>query len=101
MFKGIGLAICLIATYVAFYYSTIIAWSVYYLFSSFASEVPWLSCNNTWNTVNCMTFEQRRKLSLGFNGSTSSSEEFFEFSVLELQYSKGLANVGGVKWMML
>lgn len=100
MFKGIGLAICLIATYVAFYYNTIIAWSVYYLFSSFATDVPWLSCNNTWNTINCMTFEQRQNSSLVFNGSTSSSEEFFEFSVLELQYANGLQNVGGVKWKM-
>ncbi|XP_036359791.1 sodium-dependent serotonin transporter-like isoform X2 [Octopus sinensis] len=98
MFKGIGLSIFVISTYVAFYYNTIIAWSVYYLFSSFNYEVPWLSCNNSWNSDNCTTFEQRRNQSLPMNLSTSSAQEFFENNILEIQYSKGIDDVGGVKW---
>ncbi|KAK7506140.1 hypothetical protein BaRGS_00002862, partial [Batillaria attramentaria] len=59
MFKGIGLAICVMTTFVAWYYNTIIAWAVYFFFSSFRNEPPWMSCNNTWNTENCTTFDQR------------------------------------------
>ncbi|KAG8230300.1 hypothetical protein J437_LFUL008491 [Ladona fulva] len=36
------------------YYNTIIGWAVYYLFTSFRSELPWTSCNNSWNTPNCV-----------------------------------------------
>lgn len=56
---GIGLSICVIATLVSWYYNTIIAWAVYFLFSSFTNSPPWLSCNNSWNTANCTTFRQR------------------------------------------
>lgn len=34
------------------YYIVILAWGFFYLFSSFSSELPWVSCNNTWNTGN-------------------------------------------------
>ncbi|NP_001191502.1 serotonin transporter [Aplysia californica] len=59
MLKGIGMAICIIATLVSWYYNTIVAWAVYFLFSSFTNSPPWLSCNNTWNTPNCTTFSDR------------------------------------------
>ncbi|KAI8739238.1 sodium-dependent serotonin transporter, partial [Biomphalaria glabrata] len=55
----IGLSICVIATLVSWYYNTIVAWAVYYLFSSFTNSPPWLTCNNTWNTDNCTTFYER------------------------------------------
>ncbi|XP_041346644.1 sodium-dependent serotonin transporter-like [Gigantopelta aegis] len=58
-FKGIGMAICVIAACVSWYYNTIIAWAVYFLFSSFRSQVPWVTCNNTWNTDKCTTFQDR------------------------------------------
>ncbi|KAK2165132.1 hypothetical protein LSH36_54g02004, partial [Paralvinella palmiformis] len=53
MFKGIGYGICLIAMYVGVYYNTIIAWAVYYLVASFSSQVPWATCNNSWNSKRC------------------------------------------------
>ncbi|MEQ2158740.1 Sodium-dependent noradrenaline transporter, partial [Goodea atripinnis] len=39
--------------YVGFYYNVIIAWSLYYLFSSMTRELPWLKCGNSWNSMNC------------------------------------------------
>ncbi len=50
---GIGIAECLIAYYVAFYYNVIIAWSLYYLIASFTKKLPWTSCNNDFNTPAC------------------------------------------------
>ncbi len=38
-FAGIGFGICVIASYVAMYYNTIIAWALYFLFSSCRREV--------------------------------------------------------------
>lgn len=48
-----GYTVILIALYVGFYYNVIIAWSLYYLFSSMTSELPWLRCDNYWNSPNC------------------------------------------------
>ncbi|KAH0619650.1 hypothetical protein JD844_000487 [Phrynosoma platyrhinos] len=54
LFKGVGYAVILIALYVGFYYNVIIAWSLYYLFSSFTfGELPWTKCGNPWNSPNC------------------------------------------------
>lgn len=51
--SGVGYTVILIALYVGFYYNVIIAWSLYYLFSSMTNELPWLGCGNSWNSENC------------------------------------------------
>ncbi|KTG03929.1 hypothetical protein cypCar_00027515 [Cyprinus carpio] len=53
LFKGVGFTVILISLYVGFYYNVIIAWALFYLFSSFSGELPWIHCNNTWNSPNC------------------------------------------------
>ena len=40
-FKGIGFSMLLVAFLVSIYYNIIIAWSLYYLGSSFTSTLPW------------------------------------------------------------
>lgn len=40
---------------VGIYYNVIIAYTVFYFFSSLSSAVPWVDCGNWWNTVNCST----------------------------------------------
>lgn len=74
-FLGVGYAICLIDMYMGMYYNTVISWAVYYLFSSMRSELPWTSCNNPWNTMNCTPVTN---LSGFINVSTSPAKEFFE-----------------------
>ena len=32
------------------YYNMIIGWSLYYMFASFTSELPWSHCGNDFNT---------------------------------------------------
>jgi len=81
--SGIGFAICIVATYVSWYYNTIISWALYYFFSSMRSEVPWKTCNNSWNTPNCKDFDQRRLLfhqniTRKIANYTTPNEEFFE-----------------------
>ncbi|KAG8265683.1 hypothetical protein J6590_089474 [Homalodisca vitripennis] len=72
---GVGYAICLLDIYMGMYYNTIIGWAVYYLFASFRSELPWTSCDNPWNTLNCTPV-----LALTDNdtSSVSPAKEFFE-----------------------
>ncbi len=85
--SGVGWTVVLIAWYVAFYYNVIIAWAVFYLFSSFTKELPWTGCNHPWNTPYCYDSQTNQTL-LQINGElmtidgengTSSAEEFFRW----------------------
>ncbi|CAG2234787.1 GLYT [Mytilus edulis] len=54
MFKGVGIAMVLVSGFTSLYYNMILAWSYYYLFVSFTSDLPWADCNNPeWNTEFC------------------------------------------------
>lgn len=52
VFVGIGYGSQVVVLYTGVYYIIILAWTFLYLFSSFGSELPWVSCNNSWNTGN-------------------------------------------------
>ena len=41
------------------YYNIIISWVLFYLGSSFTRELPWATCNNSWNTLQCVQLGQR------------------------------------------
>ena len=72
---GVGLAIVVLCFVYSTYYNVLMSWALYYLFNSFGSTLPWMSCNNTWNVVgNC---------SSGVHGNAtnlqSASQQFFEW----------------------
>ncbi|KAK6476420.1 sodium-dependent serotonin transporter-like [Huso huso] len=100
IFKGIGFAICIISLYVSFYYNTIIAWALYYFYSSFTSTLPWTSCDNVWNTPNCTNYFGTNNVSWN-NYSHSPAEEFYTRNVLEIHKSSGLRGVGGLRWQLV
>lgn len=93
-FKGIGYAVVLIAFYVDFYYNVIIAWALHYFVNSFSRELPWTSCNNTWNTDQCRPIPNatdsqhlsttvrdknyRTNNDSSFTKSSSPAEEYFK-----------------------
>ena len=43
----------LYSAYVGVYYNVIIAYSVYYFFASLDSTLPWIDCDNYWNSDFC------------------------------------------------
>ncbi|XP_009332706.1 PREDICTED: sodium-dependent serotonin transporter-like [Pygoscelis adeliae] len=100
IFKGIGFAICIIGLYVSFYYNTIIAWALYYFYSSFSGTLPWASCDNPWNTPDCTNYFGRSNVTWT-NFSRSPAEEFYTRKVLEVQKSGGLYDMGGIHWQLL
>uniref|UniRef100_A0A8C7XD93 Solute carrier family 6 member 4b n=1 Tax=Oryzias sinensis TaxID=183150 RepID=A0A8C7XD93_9TELE len=100
IFKGIGYAICIIALYVSFYYNTIIAWALFYFYSSFSTILPWTNCDNAWNTPDCTNYFGMDNVTWT-NSSRSPAEEFYTRNVLEIHKSSGLKNVGGVRWQLL
>lgn len=80
-FKGTGIATVVISFFLTTYYIVIITWDLYFLFSSFATEVPWKTCNNSWNTPNCWDGSLNESFKLT-NDSVSPSEEFFRRKLL-------------------
>ncbi|XP_063102375.1 sodium- and chloride-dependent neutral and basic amino acid transporter B(0+) isoform X2 [Cavia porcellus] len=53
LFQGVGITMVLISIFVAIYYNVIIAYSIFYLFASFQSPLPWKTCSPPWADNNC------------------------------------------------
>ena len=47
--RGIGIAQCIVSLIVAIYYNVIMAYCLYYIFSSFTTTVPWSYCASEGN----------------------------------------------------
>ncbi|XP_061105390.1 sodium- and chloride-dependent GABA transporter ine-like [Conger conger] len=90
LLKGVGLAMMAITFILSTYYNVIIAWALYYLFSSFQSPLPWENCNNTWNRPNCTDHITNRSF------SSSASQQFFSYKVLD--QTSGVEEAGTLRW---
>ncbi|XP_056331122.1 sodium-dependent dopamine transporter [Danio aesculapii] len=97
IFKGVGFTVILISLYVGFYYNVIIAWALFYLFSSFSGELPWIHCNNTWNSPNCSDLNATL---LNDTYKTTPALEYFERGVLHLHESSGIDDLGVPRWQL-
>ncbi|XP_033224528.1 sodium- and chloride-dependent GABA transporter 1-like [Belonocnema kinseyi] len=61
IFKGIGYATCVLSCWTNIYYIIILAWALFYFLVSLRADVPWRTCDNTWNTRYCITPTERLK----------------------------------------
>uniref|UniRef100_A0A3P8XU28 Transporter n=1 Tax=Esox lucius TaxID=8010 RepID=A0A3P8XU28_ESOLU len=97
LFEGVGYATQVIVALLNFYYIIVLAWAIFYLSFSFTWDLPWASCNNTWNTESCMEFQRRND---SFNqprlNATSPVIEFWERRVLRI--SSGIDHIGSLNW---
>uniref|UniRef100_A0A0F8AKI6 Sodium-and chloride-dependent betaine transporter n=1 Tax=Larimichthys crocea TaxID=215358 RepID=A0A0F8AKI6_LARCR len=81
--QGMGYA-CIITKLYSFSYVTVQVWALLYLVFSFRSQLPWASCENTWNTANCTSLQildspttnQTNQTML--TNTTSAATEFWE-----------------------
>uniref|UniRef100_A0A672QGI4 Transporter n=1 Tax=Sinocyclocheilus grahami TaxID=75366 RepID=A0A672QGI4_SINGR len=100
IFTGIGYASIVIVSLLNIYYIVILAWGLYYLFQCFQPELPWASCNNKWNTENCVEDTLRKNKTfwgaVNATNFTSPVTEFWERNVLSI--SDGIEQVGHIKW---
>ncbi|XP_013789084.1 sodium- and chloride-dependent glycine transporter 1-like [Limulus polyphemus] len=61
IFHGIGYAMLIISFLVVLYYNMIIAWTLFYTFASFTSQLGWEFCGNEWNTMRCYNVDQYKE----------------------------------------
>ncbi|XP_005724817.1 sodium- and chloride-dependent GABA transporter 3-like [Pundamilia nyererei] len=98
LFEGMGYASQMIIFYGGISYIVILAWAFLYLFSSFSGELPWATCNNTWNTNRCVVinnYNATLNWTLPVN-SSSSVVEFWQRRVLNI--STGIEALGNIQW---
>ncbi|KAM6980779.1 sodium- and chloride-dependent neutral and basic amino acid transporter B(0+) [Aplochiton taeniatus] len=103
--QGVGVAMVLVSTFVSVYYNVIIAYSLYYMFASFQSPLPWSDClswadPNTCSSnanVTCnMTLSENSTCPSANISVQSPSEQYWDR--VALQRSSGLAETGPVVW---
>ncbi|XP_062402174.1 sodium- and chloride-dependent GABA transporter 2-like isoform X2 [Sardina pilchardus] len=100
LFEGLGYGSQVVVLYSSIYYVIILAWAFFYLFSSFTPELPWASCQNPWNTENCMEFDKTRGLNLTiFENATSPVKEFWERRVLNI--TDNVYEMGSMRWELV
>ncbi|KAL9926788.1 solute carrier family 6 member inebriated isoform 1-T6 [Glossina fuscipes fuscipes] len=96
LFKGAGLASVVVSFLMSTYYSVIIGYSIYYFFTSFKPEMPWVDCNNRWNTPDCWVPQRFSANITAPVMSRTPTEEFFENKVLQI--SPGIEFPGLMRW---
>ncbi|XP_017158854.1 sodium- and chloride-dependent creatine transporter 1 [Poecilia reticulata] len=115
LFKGLGYSSMVIVFFCNTYYIMVLAWGFYYLIKSFSSALPWSTCDNEWNTPNCLeTFHHLHCSNASLANATvgganltcadladarSPIIEFWENKVLNI--SSGLDQPGRINWELM
>lgn len=96
-FLGTGYAIVVVNIICTIYYNVIIAYPLVFIVKSIAKELPWLHCNNEWNTQFCLELQHSQSntteiLARNITGSIykTPADEFFKY-VLTLILRKRLS----------
>ena len=70
---GIAFGSIMIMLYANLHYAVIFSWIIKFIVMSFSTELPWTSCNHTWNTESCVN-----NIYLHKNGSDARFNLTFE-----------------------
>ncbi|XP_054649760.1 sodium- and chloride-dependent GABA transporter 2-like [Dunckerocampus dactyliophorus] len=99
--EGIGYGGQLVLLYSCMTYIIILSWALFYLLFSFSSQLPWSTCDNYWNTADCVDFTTSNHTLGGTNHTnrTSAATEFWERRVLNI--SRGIEEIGSIRWEVL
>ncbi|KAL1130181.1 hypothetical protein AAG570_013119 [Ranatra chinensis] len=97
-YTSIGIGTTIICGILNVYYIVILAWAAHYLFYSLQAELPWASCNNTWNSPNC--FQGRITNSTLLPAApVDPIVEYWQNKVLGV--SSGIDDWGGFQWELV
>ncbi|KAL9967788.1 hypothetical protein ACROYT_G026081 [Oculina patagonica] len=80
LLRGIGFASIAVSFLVSVYYNVIMAWSLYYFYQAFKTDIPWVGCHHPWNTPDCYVFNASNPNASG----ASPSREFLVEEVLRI-----------------
>ena len=81
---GIGIGATVMTFLTNTYYIVILAWALHFFFSSFLGftneqwELPWVTCDNWWNSEDCLSIVDVNKRLNGTAGTKDSVVEYWE-----------------------
>uniref|UniRef100_A0A6P4F432 Sodium- and chloride-dependent glycine transporter 1 n=1 Tax=Drosophila rhopaloa TaxID=1041015 RepID=A0A6P4F432_DRORH len=96
IFKGIGYAILILNLGTLTYYSIGSVVPLIYTVNSLHKVIPWMSCNNTWNTKECSLHENYDVDD--YRVDPHSTVEFFRAAIASTEESSGSMSIS---WSML
>ncbi|XP_050410959.1 sodium- and chloride-dependent glycine transporter 1 isoform X2 [Patella vulgata] len=123
LLHGIGYGMVAVTSLVGLYYTVIIAWAVLYMFTSFATELPWERCHKPWATSRCYSYKDADEckaingsvyyeqtcynstvaidknlynLTANFTDKTAPAQDFFQSHILNI--SDGIDDIGSIQW---
>ncbi|XP_067651923.1 sodium- and chloride-dependent glycine transporter 1-like [Haliotis asinina] len=103
LFRGIGVGMVVVIAMYHPVYGAIASWSLYYLFQSGSSVLPWSTCSNEWNSLSCSNGQAASFNTTGDSYMSSillsPGEEYFNNRVLQI--SSGLEESGGLRWELV
>ncbi|MGH0173389.1 UNVERIFIED_CONTAM: hypothetical protein FKN15_065687 [Acipenser sinensis] len=108
--SGLGYSSMVIVFFCNTYYIMVLAWGFYYFVKSFSATLPWATCKNPWNSVDCIEFFRHDECHNGTIGNATFGNmtceelangrspiiEFWENKVLNI--SEGLEYPGVMNW---
>nr|XP_002126972.1 sodium- and chloride-dependent GABA transporter 2 [Ciona intestinalis] len=104
LMKGIGFGCAAICLYSCTYYITVMAWGIFYLVHTFTTRpLPWMHCDNWWNTNSCITYDTLLNGTMSANISLHKELPIIEFwDRYVLRKSVGLETMGSIdNWQMV
>lgn len=100
LFKGTGYASLMVTLIASSYYSVVVAYPIVFFFHSLTSKLPWASCGNDWNSLNCTTaqvmLESSQSNITERENLVSAADEFFHNYILEI--SPSITHMDGLVW---
>jgi len=83
----VGYGALIAAAWLNIFYIVVLAWAIYYLIASIATELPWASCEHWWNTERCRSYYHVCNVSIATNTTwdcgrgnfTSPVREYWEY----------------------
>lgn len=92
---GIGFGTTIVCFILNTYYIVILSWALLYFWYSFSWTLPWSTCDNEWNTINCWTSKSLDDVVSSNETVVDSVVEFWERKILEI--SPGIDHPDGLQ----
>jgi solute carrier family 6 GABA transporter-like protein 6/8/11/12/13 len=99
LLKGTGLGSVVISFLMSTYYSVIIAYGIYYFFTSFKAKQPWEDCSHRWNSDACwVPSKSSANISKPLSSQTPA-EQFYDKKVLQI--GDGIEDFDSLRWELV
>ena len=86
MFLGVGYGMVVVSAWVAIYYNVIITYTIYYMFMSMTSSLPWIGCNHEWNTPFCSELVEDCRASNGIMMNNTCYDSMQNMTADQLEF---------------